>query len=95
MWASFICIERTRMRPKKLAALLVAVAGAVFRESQWQVAITARHRSEELVVVRAVHGFEVVAVTLIEFINDTHMLLRKADQCGRSFPHFRIDIRLG
>ena len=47
---------------EEFAALLVAIAGAVFGEAQRQVAITARHRSEELVVMRAVHRFEVVAI---------------------------------
>ena len=47
---------------QEFARLLVAVAGAVFGEAQGQIAVTARHRSEELVVVRAVHRLEVVAI---------------------------------
>ncbi len=45
---------------EKLAALLVAIAGAVLGEAQGQVAIAALHGSEELVMVRAVHRLEVI-----------------------------------
>ena len=44
---------------EKLARLLVAVAGAVFGQAQREVAVTARDRTKDLVVVRAVHGFEI------------------------------------
>ena len=52
---------------EEFAALLVAIAGAVFGEAQRQVAITARHRREELVVMRAVHRLEVVAFPKVCF----------------------------
>ena len=56
-------VERTHAHEaEQLAALLVAVAAAVFREAQWQVAITVRFRREDAVVMRAVHRLEVVAV---------------------------------
>src|SRR5437763_4663481 len=41
---------------KELAALLVAMTGAVLRESQWQIAITPRQRRKHLMMMRAVHG---------------------------------------
>ena len=47
---------------EEFAGLLVAIAGAVFRQAQRQVAITARHRREDAVVMRAVHRLEVVAI---------------------------------
>ena len=46
---------------EQLARLLVAIAGAVFRQAQRQIAVTARLRRKNAVVMRAVHGFEVVA----------------------------------
>ncbi len=42
---------------EKFARLFVAVAGAIFGQAQWQVAVTARLRRKDAVVVRAVHGF--------------------------------------
>ena len=48
--------------PEEFADLLVAVVAAVLREAQREVAITVRHRGEELVVMRAVHRFEVIIV---------------------------------
>ena len=47
---------------EELARLLVAVVGAVFGQPQRQVAVTARLRREDAVVVRAVHRLEVVAL---------------------------------
>ncbi len=56
-------LERTHAHEaEEFAALFVAVVAAVFGEAQREVAITVRHRSEELVVMRAVHRFEVVAI---------------------------------
>ena len=49
---------------EKLAALLVAITSPVFRQSQRQIAITARQRSKQLVVMRTVHRFEVVTICL-------------------------------
>jgi len=57
-------MERTRMRPKQLTALLVAIARAVFREAQRQIAVAARLSRKDAVMMRAVHGFEVVAFGL-------------------------------
>ncbi len=39
---------------EQLAALLVAIASAVFREAQWQVAATARFSGKDAVLMRAV-----------------------------------------
>ena len=47
---------------KEFAALLVAMAGAVFCEAQRQVAITARNRIVKFVVMRTVHRLQVVAI---------------------------------
>ena len=45
---------------KKLAALLIAVAGAILGQAQRQLTIAAWFGSEDLVMERAVHGFDVV-----------------------------------
>jgi len=47
---------------EEFAGLLVAVTGAVLGEAQGEIAVTARHRGEKLVVMRAVHCLEVIAV---------------------------------
>ncbi len=47
---------------EQFARLLVAVVSAVFGQAQRQVAVTARFRRENAVVMRAVHGFEVIAL---------------------------------
>jgi len=46
---------------EQFPGLLVAVAAAVFGQAQRQVAVAARHRRKDAVVMRAVHGLEVVA----------------------------------
>src|ERR1019366_5429503 len=48
---------------EQLAALLVAVASAVFREAQRQVAVTVRFSRKNAVMMRAVHGFEVITLS--------------------------------
>ena len=45
---------------EEFARLLVAVVGAVFGQAQREVAITARLRRKNAVVMRAVHGFQIV-----------------------------------
>ena len=56
-------VERTHAHEaEQLAALLVTIASAVFREAQRQVAVTVRFSREDAVMMRTVHGFEVVAV---------------------------------
>ena len=56
-------LERTHAHEaEEFAALLVAMAGAVLGEAQRQVAVAARERIVELVVMRAVHRLEVVAI---------------------------------
>ena len=49
-------------QPHELSRLLVAIAGAVFGQSQGQFAIAAGRGGENLVVMRAVHGLEVVTL---------------------------------
>ena len=46
----------------QLAALLVSITGPVLRQPQRQIAITPRHRRKQLVMMRTVHRFEVVAI---------------------------------
>ena len=48
----------------QFAALLVAVATAVFGEAQRQIAVTARLRRKNAVMMRAVHRFEVIFFNL-------------------------------
>ncbi len=54
---------------EQLAALLVAITGPVLRQSQRQIAITARQRRKQLVMMRTVHRLEVVTLspTVVEF----------------------------
>jgi hypothetical protein len=52
---------------EQFARLLVAVAGAVFGQPQRQIAVTARFRRKNAVMMRAVHGFEVIAFRLAQF----------------------------
>ncbi len=47
---------------EQFARLFVAIAGAVFREAQWQIAITARLCRKNAVMMRAVHSFEVITL---------------------------------
>ena len=47
-------------QPEQLATLLVAITRPVLRQPQRQIAITARNRREQLVMMRAVHRFEIV-----------------------------------
>jgi hypothetical protein len=47
---------------EQFARLLVAVAGAVFGQAQRQIAVTARLRRKNAVMMRAVHRFEVIAL---------------------------------
>ena len=47
---------------EQFARLLVAVAGAVFGQAQRQIAVTARLRRKNAVMMRAVHGFEVITI---------------------------------
>ena len=49
----------------ELAALLIAVDGAKFGQSQWQVAVAAGERTEYFAVVGAVHRFEQVFLTFL------------------------------
>ncbi len=67
---------------EEFAALLVAIAGAVFRETQRQIAITARQRIEELVMMRAVHRFEVVAIALEQLLLDLANLVASRARCS-------------
>ena len=68
---------------EKLAGLLVTVAGAVFGEAQRKIAITARLRRKNAVVMRAVHRFEVIpfcdlgVLCLLEFHRRIHRILVK------------------
>ena len=52
---------------EQLARLLVTVAGAVFGEPQREIAVTTRHSTKNLVVMRAVHRFEVVSFHTCKF----------------------------
>ena len=52
---------------EQFARLLVAIAGAVFGEAQRQIAITARFRRKNAVMMRAVHGFEVITFCSTSF----------------------------
>jgi len=61
-------VERTHAHEaEQLAALLVAIASAVFREAQRQVAVTVRFSREDAVMMRTVHGFEVIMFVLRQF----------------------------
>src|SRR6266404_48779 len=51
--------------PEQLATLLVAITGAILRQPQRQIAITARNRREQLVVMRTVHRLQVVILAKI------------------------------
>ena len=51
---------------EQLAALLVAIASAVFREAQRQIAVTVRLSRKDAVMMRTVHGFEVIALRLAQ-----------------------------
>ena len=55
---------------EQLAALLVAITRAVFRQPQRQIAITARHRRKQFVMMRAVHRFEVIAICRSQLRSD-------------------------
>src|SRR5205085_6018834 len=66
---------------EQLAALLVAMAKSVLRESQWKVAIAPRHRSEQFVMMRAIHRFEVVAIAFAEPRIENPMIERSIP-CG-------------
>ena len=47
---------------EQLAALLVPITRPVFRQPQRQIAITPRNRRKQLVMMRTVHRFEVIAI---------------------------------
>ena len=70
---------------EQFARLLVAIAGAVFRQAQRQIAITARLRRKNAVMMRAVHGFEVVAFWLAQFGNQAF----RRNSCVQLFSNAR------
>ena len=61
----------------QFAGTLIAVAGAVFGQAQWQLAVAARHGRENLVVMRAVHRLEINPVGRLVRIIVLHLHWRK------------------
>ena len=60
-------VERTHPHePEQLARLFVTIAAAILRQTQRQIAITVRLGRKDAVVMRAVHGLEVVAVAALD-----------------------------
>src|SRR5262249_14966560 len=60
---SIIHVQRTHShQSEQLSTLLVAITRSVFRQPQRQIAITSWNRSEQLVMMRTVHRFEVVNI---------------------------------
>src|SRR5262249_18335768 len=58
-----IHLQRTNSHEtEEFAALLVAMTKAVFSQAKWQVAITAWQGRIKLVMMRAIHWLEVVAI---------------------------------
>ena len=51
---------------EQLAALLVPITRSVLRQPQRQIAVTTWHRRKQLVMMRAVHCSEVIAVPLVD-----------------------------
>ena len=60
-------VERTHAhQPEQFAALLVTITTAVFRQPEREIAITARFRREDAVMMRAVHRSEIIPFRLPE-----------------------------
>ena len=58
-----IHVEATHAhQAEEFPRLLVAIIGAVFGQAQREFAVTARLRRKNAMMMRAVHGFEVVAI---------------------------------
>ncbi len=78
---------------KQLAALLVAIIRPVFRQPQWQIAITARQRRKQLVMMRAVHRLEVVAIRWRRHRPEDAGKAKLSKIIDRDFLIFRTEVR--
>src|ERR1051326_3451651 len=60
---SIVHLQRAHShKPEQFAALFVSVVSPILREPQWQIAIAARQRCKQFVVMRTVHRLEIVVV---------------------------------